>query len=113
MSIKTVWAAFFSATDTTKQVVTRIAARLAEQTGAALSVYDFTLPADRKDPKTFTAGDLVVFGTPVYAGWVPNLLIKFVAAVRGGGALAVRGLRRRRGKEARQGGPDPRHREGQ
>ena len=81
MSVKTVWAAFFSATDTTKQVVTRIAARLAEQTGAALSVYDFTLPADRKDPKTFTAGDLVVFGTPVYAGRVPNLLIRFVAAV--------------------------------
>ena len=89
MSIKTVWAAFFSATDTTKKVVTRIAARLAEQTGAELAVWDFTLPGDRKEPKTFTDEDLVVFGTPVYAGRVPNLLIKFVAAVRGGGAIAV------------------------
>ena len=31
----------------------------------------------------------MVFGTPVYAGRVPNLLIRFVAAVQGNGALAV------------------------
>ena len=31
----------------------------------------------------------MVFGTPVYAGRVPNLLIRFVSAVQGNGALAV------------------------
>ena len=89
MSVQTVWAAYFSATDATKQVVTRIARRLAEQTGAALEVFDFTLPQARKEPKVFSPGDLVVFGTPVYAGRVPNLLIKYVSSVRGSGALAV------------------------
>ena len=89
MSVQTVWAAYFSATDTTKTVVTRIARRLAEQTGAALQTFDFTLPQARKEPKVFSPGDLVVFGTPVYAGRVPNLLIKYVSSVRGSGALAV------------------------
>ena len=89
MTIKTVWAAYFSATDTTKKVVSRIAARLAEQTGAALQTYDFTLPGARKEPKAFTGEDLVVFGTPVYAGRVPNLLIKYVASMQGNCAPAV------------------------
>ena len=89
MSVQTVWAAYFSATDTTKQVVTRIAGRLASQTGAALRIFDFTLPDVRKEPRAFSPGDLVVFGTPVYAGRVPNLLIKYVSSVRGNGARAV------------------------
>lgn len=89
MSVQTVWAAYFSSTDTTKTVVTRIARRLAEQTGAALQAFDFTLPQARTEPKVFSPGDLVVFGAPVYAGRVPNLLIKYVSSVRGSGALAV------------------------
>lgn len=89
MKIQTVWAAYFSATDTTKKVVTRIARRLADQSGAPLQTFDFTLPQVRREPKQFGEGDLVVFGTPVYAGRVPNLLIKYVASVQGNGALAV------------------------
>lgn len=89
MKINTVWAAYFSATDTTRKVVTQIARRLAHQTGAPLETFDFTLPQVRKEPKAFAEGDLVVFGTPVYAGRVPNLLIKYVASVQGNGALAV------------------------
>lgn len=89
MTVNTVWAAYFSATDTTKKVVTQIARRLAQQTGRPLEAFDFTLPQARKEPKVFAPGDLVVFGTPVYAGRVPNLLIKYVASVQGQGALAV------------------------
>ena len=89
MTVQTVWAAWFSATDTTRAVVNRIAARLARQTGAPLETYDFTLPQARKAPRTFGPGDLVVLGTPVYAGRVPNLLIPFVSSLRGNGALAV------------------------
>ena len=89
MTVNTVWAAYFSATDTTKKVVTQIARRLAQQTGRPLETFDFTLPQARKEPKVFAPGDLVVFGTPVYAGRVPNLLIKYVASVQGQGALAV------------------------
>ena len=89
MTTKTVWAASFSATNTTKKVVTQIARRLSQQTACPMEIYDFTHPQARKTPKAFAPGDLVVFGTPVYAGRVPNLLIRFVAAVQGNGALAV------------------------
>ena len=89
MKINTVWAAYFSATDTTKKVVTRIAQRLADQAGVELKTFDFTPAPVRQEAKSFGEGDLVVFGTPVYAGRVPNLLIKFVSSVQGNGAYAV------------------------
>ena len=89
MKITTVWAAYFSATDTTKKVVTTIAQRLAQQAGVELKTFDFTPAPVRQEPKSFGEGDLVVFGTPVYAGRVPNLLIKYVSSVQGNGALAV------------------------
>ena len=89
MNVQTVWAAYFSATDTTKTVVTQVAQALARRCGAPLQTFDFTPPQVRRTPKSFGPGDLVVFGTPVYAGRVPNLLIKYVASIQGPGALAV------------------------
>ena len=90
MTTKTVWAAYFSATNTTKKVVTQIARRLSQQTACPMEIYDFTHPQARKTPKAFAPGDLVVFGTPVYAGRVPNVLLPYLREkVRGGGALAV------------------------
>ena len=41
---KTVWAAYFSATNTTKKVVTQIARRLSQQTACPMEIYDFTHP---------------------------------------------------------------------
>lgn len=52
-------------------------------------VVDFTLPGVREYVQTFNKGDLVIFGTPVYAGRVPNVLLKYIHTIRGGGALAV------------------------
>lgn len=89
MKFHTVWEVYFSATGTTKQVVTTIAASLAQQAGVPLKTADFTIPAGRATPLVFEEGDLVIFGTPVYAGRVPNLLIKFVATAQGNGAMAV------------------------
>lgn len=89
MKVNAIWAVYFSATDTTKKVVTKIATRLALRAGVPMKTVDFTLPKDRSEAKAFAPGDLVVFGTPVYAGRVPNLLIKYVASFRGQGALAV------------------------
>jgi ferredoxin len=51
--------------------------------------YDFTLPEHRAKAPSFSQGDLVIVGTPVYAGRVPNLLLPFVSTLEGGGALAV------------------------
>lgn len=89
MKIQTIWAAWFSATDTTKTVVTRVAEELSRRTGAPLKAFDFTLPQVRQAPKGFGPGDLVVLGLPVYAGRLPNLLRGFVASLEGARSLAV------------------------
>lgn len=89
MTKKRVWAVYFSATDTTKKVVTAIADEAAKVLGAERADYDFTLPAMRQEGFQAEADDLVVFGTPVYAGRVPNVLLKYLATIQGNGALAV------------------------
>ena len=89
MGIKKVWAVYFSATGTTRKIVTEIARIIAEKTGSVREEFDFTLPDARVDVLRFSADDLVVFGTPVYAGRVPNVLLKYLVTVKGNGAAAV------------------------
>ena len=89
MTIKKVWAVYFSATGTTERIVRHIAEAIAGRLGAEYGCADFTLPAAREDALRFGADALVVFGTPVYAGRVPNVLLKYLATVDGGGALTV------------------------
>lgn len=84
-----IWTMYFSATGTTEKIVTRIAEKLAEKEQSSLSSFDFTLPENRQEPKCFESEDLVVFGVPVYAGRVPNVLLKYLDTLSGGGALAV------------------------
>lgn len=80
---------YFSPTGTTKKVVMEIAQKLSEKFDCNLGEIDFTLPEDRKKVQSFGETDLVVFGTPVYAGRVPNVLLKYIDTLEGGGALAV------------------------
>ena len=83
-------AAYFSPTGTTKKIVTGIAAKLAGNLGGqTVENVDFTLPDGRKEPLSFTEQDLVVFGVPVYAGRVPNVLLKYLSDIRGNGASAI------------------------
>ena len=89
MQVKQVWAMYWSATGTTKTVVERIADTLAALLGVPRRTYDFTLPAEREQAPLFAADDLVVFGTPTYAGRVPNVLLPYLATVRGHGAAVV------------------------
>lgn len=84
-----VWAAYFSPTGTTEKIVTQISRSLAASIGIPLRLFDFTLPHSRESVKEFGAEDLVVFGVPVYAGRVPNVLLKYLNTLEGGGALAV------------------------
>ena len=37
----------------------------------------------------FLKGNIVIFGVPVYAGSVPEVLLEYIKAVHGNGALAV------------------------
>lgn len=87
MSNKKIWAMYFSPTGTTEKIVKCVADVLAGEDQA--EIFDFTLPQVRAQGKSFTEQDAVVFGVPVYAGRVPNVLLKYLDTVQGGGALAV------------------------
>lgn len=89
MEIKKVWQIYFSPTRTTKKVVTLLAEETAAALGAALEEYDFTLPAARQNFPQVDSDDLVVFGMPTYAGRLPNLMLKYLDTIEGGGSLAV------------------------
>lgn len=82
-----VHAMYWSATGTTEQVVTEIARALA--CGENVSAYDFTLPAARACVPSFQPADVVVFGVPVYAGRVPNILLRYLRTLSGNGARAI------------------------
>lgn len=89
MKIDKVWAVYFSATGTTKRIVEFVANEMSKATGAGYGSIDFTLPGARTGALHFSANELVIFGTPVIAGRVPNVLLKYLDTLSGGGALAV------------------------
>lgn len=85
-----VHALYFSATGTTEKIVLKVAVKLSEKAGSPLSDrVDFTPPKSRENPCCFSKNDFVVVGVPVYAGRVPNVLLKYIKSVRGNGALAA------------------------
>lgn len=88
-NLQKVWAMYFSPTGTTEKIVLTIAKRLAYELDLPLELYDYTLPKMRQQGKHFGAEDLVVFGTPTYAGRVPNVLLKYLSTVTADGALAI------------------------
>lgn len=94
---KRIRAMYFSGTNTTAKVTKAIACRIWEnldQRGTAVHYVkadhiDFSPKEARDRIYTFDEDDLVVFGTPVIAGRVPNVLLKFLDTLQGGGAMAV------------------------
>ena len=89
MEAKRVWAVYWSATGTTKRVVSAVSEALAGALGLPVETWDFTLPAGRESWPDFGETDAVVFGVPTYAGRVPNVLLKHLATLAGNGAAAV------------------------
>ena len=82
---------YFSATDTTKKVVSAIGMKLSQNIDKEMSInsIDFTLPKAREKAVSFTNQDILIIGVPVYAGRVPNVLLKYLNSITGNGALAV------------------------
>jgi len=82
---------YFSGTGTTRKVVSSLAKYLGEKMDQNMKVnnMDFSLPSARDNPPSFGNEDLVIVGVPVYAGRVPNVLLKYLNSVKGNGALAV------------------------
>ena len=90
MKINKIYAVYWSATGNTKKIAEKVADKLAQISGCPKEVIDFTLPASREKTYEFSEGDLVVFGTPTYAGKTPNKVLPFLkSGFVGGGAAAV------------------------
>ncbi|NLJ57741.1 MAG: 4Fe-4S binding protein [Tissierellia bacterium] len=80
---------FFSATGTTKKVVSKLAKDLAENLKSDTYFHDFTQPLNREKSLKFNDKDIVIVGLPVYAGRVPNVLINYLNTIKSDGAKAV------------------------
>lgn len=82
---------YFSATNTTKKIVSGITKTIVETFNEEITIntIDFTLPAVRMKPVSFSQEDIVIIGVPVYAGRVPNVLVNYLNSITGNGALAI------------------------
>ena len=90
MKPRKVWGVYFSGTGTTEKTVTLIAETITQKLNTDYETFAYTLPRAREQEIVFSADDLVVFGSPVYAGRVPNVLLPYLTQkVKGNGALAV------------------------
>ena len=89
MEIKTVYAVYFSATGRTRKVVTTLANAIAQTLELPLETVDFTLPAAREETYAFTDKDLVIFGTPTYAGDLALALFSIIESERYAGNEGV------------------------
>ena len=90
MKLRSVTAAYFSPTGNARRIVTAAAETVSGKTGVPFRTIDFTLPRERRAVHRFEAGDLLVIGTPVYAGRIPNKILPAIQTLfEGNGALAV------------------------
>ena len=82
---------FFSGTGTTEKIVTAVADGIARSSDQFCRVrdIDFTPPGAREQVYRFAPEDILVFGVPVIAGRVPNVLLPFLNTLEGGGAIAI------------------------
>lgn len=88
--VKKIWAVSFSPAGGTKQVTEGIAKRIGESLRLPVECVDFTLPGARERDYVFSETDLVIAGTPVYAGRVPNKIMPdWKRCLEGNGAFAA------------------------
>ncbi len=84
-------AMYFSPTGTTEKIVKQISFKLKDcmKNSDEIQCVDFTSFKERTKTVNFSRNDIVVFGVPVYAGRVPNVLLTYLSTVKSDGALAV------------------------
>ena len=90
MEIQKIHALCFSPTGTTRRVVSHVAESVAAlYANVPLEIRDFTLPGCRERGTEIGNSELVIMELPVYAGRLPNLLLKYLVTWKSEGALAV------------------------
>ena len=90
MNVNRVFALYFSPAGTTRRLTATLAEALSQSFEAPLEIVDITKPEAREEAHAFTEGDLVVCGSPTYAGKLPNKLLPYwKERLRGNGAMAV------------------------
>ncbi|MDD4334810.1 MAG: EFR1 family ferrodoxin [Desulfotomaculaceae bacterium] len=76
---------YYSATDTTAQVVKAVA----DGMNSSVRENNITLPNERERDFVFGEEDLVIIGVPVYGGRVPAFLAEYFTRVKGNNTAAV------------------------
>lgn len=90
MRFESVWAVYFSACGSTRRVLRRMAEAAGEALALPVRELDYTLPPAREQNYAFGEGDLIFWGSPTYAGRLPNVLLPFLRGhFTGGSAAAV------------------------
>lgn len=88
--MKRVCVCCFSPCHNVKKAVACMGREIASLCQVELADLDFTLPQSRKKDICFSPDDLVLLGTPVYAGRVPNKIMPFIREhIHGNGAKGV------------------------
>ncbi|MBQ9059710.1 MAG: 4Fe-4S binding protein [Firmicutes bacterium] len=82
---------FFSGTGTTERIVKAVSDGITSSSDIIRreADLDFTPPRARDQAYRFRPEDILVFGVPVIAGRVPNVLLPFLNTLEGGGAMAI------------------------
>lgn len=81
---------YFSPTSTTKSVVEEIKKEILKKEDIENGItIDFTLESKRQEGVFFKEEDILIIGVPVYAGRVPNILLKYLNTIKASGTLAV------------------------
>ena len=85
-----VYGVYFSPAGKTGKIVKVITEKLAELSGKEIHYVPFTTPRDRETKMEFDSSDIVVLGTPTYAGRVPNKIMPFIRdEINGNGAVGA------------------------
>lgn len=90
MQFKTVWAVYYSGSGSTRRLLRGMAEAAGEALMLPVRELDYSWPEAREKSYCFTETDLVFWGSPTYAGRLPNVLLPFLRGnFTGGGAAAV------------------------
>lgn len=90
MKIERIWKVYFSPAGSTRSIMNRLADKIGKALELTVHTHDYTLPTHREQKIEFEKTDLVLWGTPVYAGRIPNKTLPYVQHFfEGHGAMAV------------------------